>query len=83
MAMLRLVLMVLKIIPISIIVAIVFSWLDLLERLMREKSWEDLESYRLLNELNPELAKIVVSISHLITGLIGILIGVLVIKVIL
>lgn len=73
----------LKIIPVSIIIAIWFSSITILEQLMRERPWNDIPSHRLLSILHPTLAKIVIIIAYLITGLIGTVIAVTLLKIIL
>lgn len=80
--MLSLIVTLLKIIPVSIILAVWFSWIKLLGQLMRERPWDNSASHRLLSLLHPTFAKIAIIIVYLITGLIGTVIAVVLLRVI-
>ncbi len=76
--MLNLILDFFKIIPVSIVLAIWYSWIAALEQLMRKRPWE--------NNMPPlprKLAKIAIIASYLITGLIGTVVAYLIIIIIL
>lgn len=81
--MLSLIVTLLKIIPVSVIIALWFSWITLLSQLMREHPWDNSASHRLLSLLHPTLAKVVIIIAYLLTGLIGTLIAVALLRFIL
>ena len=81
--MLSLIVTLLKIIPVSVIIALWFSWITLLGQLIRERPWYNMPSHRLLSLLHPTLAKIAIIIAYLLTGLIGTVIAVVLLRVIL